>query len=678
MSYNTSEIPILGTDEEQTLFTEVHSHYTLARQYLDEKIPDLDKKDELFRSHIRKEKWPYRSQVFDPRTFTFITEKTARILANKPKGRLIPREGGDVVGAKINNELLSFQWDDNERVNNQSMISKWALMDQNARKYGAAFAVVPWHWERQMTKSKDGKEEKKWKVVFDGPDMRTLNNRDALPNPSYSVIKNWFQERSYQTLDELEQINETSRGKPSYKNLHLLRDSLKIESLNNGSGGNKRANNYTSKNLSLKGLTDFLGMDVVYKTIEIVTEYREDKWITIAPKYGVVIRDIPNPYEHGQIPVILLKYYIVDDDIYGLSEIEPVESLQKATNALICQYLDAANMSLYAPLKINQAAGSVQLHTLEFGPAAKWLMNNPQTDVVAHDQSITGVSEFSSTYRFMVGAMQEALGETSAAISNLTPGSDEKTATEVQDLATTRQARDNFNRIFLGEALKKQMQFWFAMNQQMLFNAGEKQKILRINNKEAIKYFQKVGMDSYGLAEDTIDSLAETDLDGVNLDINELQTPVYPVETDEGVKSKFEVNETGEMGTLIVEQSDILGNYDYIPDVGSMSITSDVEATKAKLQALNLITGNQVVMGLLQQEGVQLKARDFVVDLLEDMGFKNADQYFEAVPQNIPGIPGENVYAQQAGGGVATQGQVGAQPATVGRVQGGGQAVSRG
>ena len=148
---------------------------------------------------------------------------------------MVPREGGDTLGAKINNELLSFQWDENERVDNLPMLAKWALMDQNARKYGASFALCKWRYERQLkkTKSKDGKEEVKSVPFYDGPDFKPLVNRDVLANPSYSTIKGWFAYREYVTLNELKNVNDAARSKPIYKNLDILRDSLAKE----GEGG---------------------------------------------------------------------------------------------------------------------------------------------------------------------------------------------------------------------------------------------------------------------------------------------------------------------------------------------------------------------------------------------------------------------------------------------------------
>jgi len=647
------DVPVLGTPDEIKTFLEVDRHYMMANEDLTTRMKDWDKKDELFRSHINESKWPYRSLVFDPRTFTAIYEKTARLLANKPRGRVIPREGGDVVKAKIINELLSFQWDDNERADSESMISKWAMMDQNARKYGASFGLAKWHWKRQVVREdKDGKPIGKSKIFFDGPNFRPLNNRDCLPNPSYSQVKNWFQHREYLTLEELVDVNDASRGKPIYKNLDILRLALKKEAKQ---GGDNRSTNYNVKNLSIKGLTDYLGQDEVFKVVEVITEYRPDRWITFSPRHGVILRDIPNPYDHGQIPVCTLKYYPIDDDLYGLSEIEPIEKLQKAVNALVCQYLDAINMSLYAPLKIRSTGGAVQMHTLEFGPGAKWLMSDPSSDVITHDQNISGVTEFTSTYRFLISAMQEALGEASAGVSSIVPGQEGKTATEIKDTAMSRSARDNFNQIFLGDAIKKQMTFWHLMDQQLLFKTGEgKTKVLRIVGKDALAYFKQAGLDGTGLSDQSIDMISN--MADENIDPADLAEPLFPVQTAEGVKPKMELDEMGQMGSLLMEPDDLAGTYDYIPDVGSMNTSAVDDTMRAKAVAINQIT-KEGLGAMIAQEGKKIKISDMAIDYWEDIGFKNADQYIENAPQVQMG--GQNVGVEQPGAG-------GAQPVGIG------------
>lgn len=650
------EIAVKGTTEERETFTDVFRHYTMAIEDLDQRRIDFDKKDILFRSHIDKAKWPYRSLVFDPVIFTALYEKTARTFANKPRGRMQPRESGDALGAKINNELLNFQWDENERVDGQSMLTKWALMDLNARKYGASFALVKWRHERKTgyDVDKTGKKTAKSKIYFDGPDFTPWSNREVLHNPSYPTIKHWIQLRSYPTLQELLDVNDAARSKPVYKNLDILKESVKKDSTGSG---DQRSSNYQVQNLTIKGLQDYLGRDQLFKTIETVTEYRCDRWITFAPKHGVIIRDIPNPYEHGQIPVVQLKYFPIDEDIYGLSQIEPVERLVKALNAYICQNLDQLNLNTYVPLKVRNRNGAVQMHTLEFGPGKKWLMDDPTSDVIAHDQGTAGIDQFVNVYRLMKSAIAEGLGETSAQVSSQNPGQPSKTATEIKDSALTRSAMDNFNQIFLGEAMKKQMMFWFKMNQQFYFNPQEKHKVIRIVGKDALKFFQNMGLDQDGLNDEALDQINQVTamnaqmqeagtMDGmIDVDAlkNDLMGPLYPVQTPDGVVNKLQMDESGQYGKLALIPDDLSGDYDYIPDIGSMGRDASEDTIKAKGDFMSRVTGVDPTTGqptgiaaMMAQEGKRVKATDLLTDYAEDIGFKNADQYIENLPEQNP------------------------------------------
>jgi hypothetical protein len=637
---------IRGTPKERETYWEVKRHYDMSREDLDTRYSDWSKKDELFRSHINESGWPYSAMVFDPRVFTSIFEKSARLMANKPKGRLVPREGGDVLGAKINNSILDFQWDDAERVDGEPMLAKWARMDMNTRKYGASFAIAKWHYEKRQI----GKDNLEW---FDGPTFTPWNNRDVLHNPSYSSIRKWIQLREWVTLEELQKINDSAKSRPIYKNLDIIKDSLQKEARG---GGDMRSTAWASRNLSIKGLQDFRGRDEVFKVFEFITEYRDDRWISFAPKYGVVLRDVPNPYWHGRIPVIQLKYYPIDEDIYGLSEIEPVEKLQKALNALVCQYLDSINMNLYTPLKVRTA--SVQLHTLEFGPGKKWLMNDPASDVLPYETSTAGVAEFAQTYRFLVGAMQEALGETSAAVSQLVPGQQERTATEIRELSLQRNVRDNFNQLFLGEALKDQMMLWHQMNQQFMFDNKNKQKVIRIVGSDAIDFFENAGLSESGMTDDMIDKITSPEMEDVITDpgfnLNEVMQPLFPVSTPEGSIPKMTVEEGGEVASVVIEPDDIAGNYDYIPDTKSMS--NPEPAVVSALTQLMMLAKDPAALQVRAMDGQRLKLVELEKDLFELLGLKGADKYYERAEPPEP-----------AGAGTVETGQT---PATNGETRG--------
>lgn len=657
------QIIIQGTSEEQQTFTEVSSHYQMARQDLEQRIyrkNGFDDADKMFASHIDEKNWPYRSRMFDPRPYTVILEKSARLIGSKPKGRLIPREGGDSLGAYINNELLDYQWEDNTRLG-QSMISKWIMMDQNVRKYGSSFAIVDWHYEKR--KNKDGKME----VFYDGPDMRVLNARDVLANPSYEYINKWFQYRDYLTIQDMKSINDAGRSEPQYKNLDLLENAVSDDSKANGD-----TRNIMSKNKAIKGLQDFLGRDEFNKPLEIITERRNDRWISVAIKHGVVVRDIPNPYRDGSLHVVHLKYYPLPDDLYGVNELEPVSKQIRALNAHLSAYSDTIALALRPPIHVNPL--NVRLHTLSWDPEAKWLMNTPNVDVqmMKIDTSVT--SNFQSIYQVLVGSLMNALGEQSQQMSSANPfqAPGQVTATEIRDTAFTRNVRDNMNKIFLAEALKQQIMLWHSMNQQLMFTAkADKLKLIRIVGRDAQEFFTRQGLSD-------IRPTQQDGIDAANAIANGQPAPQVPpgpmFAVNVGQDSngaplevpKYIPDVSGGGGNLIIEPGDLEGFYDYIPDIESMSAPSSQDMEQ-KLNSLVLTLTNPAIVQGLAAEQVRPKYKELLVKAMEVTGvIKDADAYFEdisnAQPQQMGGMQPNGQNQVNAGGiptptgGVPTQG----------------------
>jgi hypothetical protein len=632
MANSTSTITDLSPTrrKESDIFAEVNHHNQIGFQETDNRASgrnrigsiSFNEADEMFRSWINEEKWPYDAIIFDPRVFTFIFEKTARLIANKPKGRLTPREGSDILAAKMNNILLDYQWD--LANHGGSMIAKWAMMDMNARKYGASFALCKWWYEM----------DREGKCVFDGPDMTVLNNRDIAHELSATAIEgcNWFQVRQYPTFQELERINDSNHGKPVYKNLDQLREAIGKETVSGG-GGDMRSSNWTSRNRAISQIElDPVGRDIVFKTVEIVTEYRRDRWITFAPKYGVVIRDIPNPYGNYELPITMLRYYAIDDDLYGLSEIEPVKGLQKAINALTSQYLDEINQNLYSPIAIGPG---VRQHTLEWGKGARWIMNNPNSDFRLVESRSNAAQFFQQTYSVLVAAMMNALGESSLGISNIQPMQNDKTATEVKALQIQRNARDQFNQIFLSEAIKRQMKLWHSMNQRLLFSDPTKaQYIMRIAGKDAIQYFIDKGLSDMVLPDEAVQLMAEQG----TRDPDQYMIPKYPVDMGadgkKDIQPKLKLEERGKSGRIVLEPDDLTGEFDFAVDVTTMSVNSDDMLKEGRTQAINALLNNPNTMQFLQMEGFRPKVKDLLVSWFEDLGFSDADRYFEKAAPN--------------------------------------------
>lgn len=648
-----------GTTSEQSVFTEVYDHYSTSKEDLEQRIQrknGFNDADKFVSSYIDEKSWPYKSIVFDPRPYTVILEKSARLIGSKPKGRLVPREGGDTLGAYVNNELLSFQWDDNSRLG-ETMIAKWIQMDQNARKYGSAFGICKWRYE---TKAYSGKR----KTHFDGPDFVVCNPRDVLANPSYPSIQRWFQYREYVTIQDLENVNDSAKGEPIYKNLDILKDSVRDGGPKKGDG---RDANYVNYNKSMRGLSDYLGHDEAFKTVEIVTEYRADRWITFAPKYGVVIRDVKNPYSHCQIPVVHLRYYPLGDDLYGMSEFEPVSKLVRAINSFLSQFVDRMAIRLYPPLMINPV--NVRMHTLDFSPEAKWLMNNPGQDVQQFQFGSQDVTDFNAVYQTLVGALQNAWGEQSQGFSNVNPMQDngKVTATEIRDSAFTRNVRDNMNQIFLSDALKKQMMFWHSMNQQFMFTATDKAKIVRIVGRDAVEFFQRKGLADIRPTNEDVQMVAEGKMTNDQI----APGPRYAVDLGDGVVSpKFRPDENGDGGELLVEPSDLSGFYDYIPDIETMRAPTDQDVEGKLSNVMATITNPAVLQGL-QQEGLRPKYKEILVKLFEATKvIKDADAYFGEAQSVQPNTTGGGVVAPgPQGQGVNPAPGMGPGPAPVSPIQ---------
>ena len=80
------------TDETSKLMTVIKRHFDEGFEITEQRETgrkaigriSFKEADELFRSWIQENNWPYDALLFDPRVFTFIFEKTSRLISNKP------------------------------------------------------------------------------------------------------------------------------------------------------------------------------------------------------------------------------------------------------------------------------------------------------------------------------------------------------------------------------------------------------------------------------------------------------------------------------------------------------------------------------------------------------------------------------------------------------------------
>lgn len=325
----------------------------------------------------------------------------------------------------------------------------------------------------------------------------------------------------------------------------------------------------------------------------------------------------------------------------------------------MCGFLDQVNFSLRPPIKVANNADGVRLDTIVYAPNALWLTGSTPNNIIEHQSGTQIVQQFSTTYQVLKSAFNQAVGETSAGVSNVNPFATEKTATEVRASYTQMQSRDEFNQMFLKEALKDQMNMWILLNQQFLFDDPTKYHIVfKITGMDMLNELKRYQLDDMEVPDEVTQGIASmVEQDPNMMDETMIQTiieqtaiPAVPENLNPRSKMgdfvpKMEMDKYGEFAILRVNKDDLNGTYDYIPDVKSMAVGVSDQQILGRNQALQILLNPNVNMQL-QADGDKIKLKDLIIQVLEDNGVRNAAKLFE------PSSNGGQPTIPQAGGGI--------------------------
>jgi hypothetical protein len=394
---------------------------------------------------------------------------------------------------------------------------------------------------------------------------------------------------------------------------------------------------------------DRTGEDKAFPVVERVREFRKDRWICFFPKYNVIGYDIKNPYDHGQIPVIQLRYYPLGDDPIGESEVEPVIPLWRAICATLCGYLDNMNIHMRPPLKVLPGAN---VETIIWGAEAQWQMTKVD-DVTEMQSNGEAMRYFQTTYSALVSAFNTAMGDMSQGVSNIDLTKPDKTATEIKHSERQQNVRDQSNQMYLGEAISDMMMMWLVNNKQFLFLDSKKQDyILRIVGTDLFEYFKRAGLDEMTVTPENMQMVGDiiqgqegniSDADMQQL-YESAKTPKFPVfknpkEKDPSkleYKTKLHMNDMGDGGELSLLPEDLDGTYDYIPSVVSMQSGASDVLMEAQAKAIVMLK-DPTMLQLLAAQGVKPMIKELLIDNFNGSGLPDAEKYFETINQQPAG-----------------------------------------
>lgn len=637
--------------DKDALLEELLDHYHTGSDEVEKRKTRKNGWDDVLKAYFGQlpANWPYTSKVVDPVIRTAIIEKVARQFNNKLKGRVTSRKGEAVLSAKLMNALLDYQWDNAEE--GGTMLEKWALMDIQTRLFGASFGLC--HWRVDMEDDK---------VVFEGNDFKVLDNRDVFVDYSSNHVKNanWVQVREFVTIEDLEERNDMA-GELVYTNLDKL---ITLMGKKGDLNSDARDVLYTSLVKEQRSLEDMVGRDKAFPVVELVTEYRCDRWFTFAPRYNLMLRNTENPYKSKKIPIVQLRYYPTGDDAYGDSEIEAVLPIQRAINSFLSGYIDQMNIAMRPPVKIANPS-EVRVDTIVYGPNALWIVGNNPNNVTEHQFSPGTTNDFQAIYQTLKSAFNTAMGEMSMGVSNMNVSTKDKTATEVRAIQSQSQSRDQYNQMFLAEALKDQMQFWITNNQQYIFEDPKKTFYLfRIVGRDMIRELMETGMNEMEMDTQIMNEIANQLIEAGGMEDTIVRSlaeaskiPAYPVIINpnaepnrQEVRSKMETPEGNDHADIYLVPEDLEGSYSYIPDVVSMSVGAVEQQRQGMQEAMGMMLNPQIGQKMMQ-EGYNIKLKEVLIRVLENNGVKDAEKYFEKLEAQ-PGMGGALGPGAQLGMGV--------------------------
>ena len=423
------------------------------------------------------------SGVFDPRLSTIVFERSARVMAQNPIGKAYAVSRNDMGKNQFMNLLLKYY--QNNANMWHSMVLKSRLLDLYSLVYGTMFALVPWVVDPTRN--------------YIGPEMIPLSIRSCYPQPGKTSVADcdWFQVSSMKNFSWLEKQAKLS---PKWKNIDKLKTSL-LGDDHSGTGDVKpdEQTSFIERNW-YNGTVD--QADSAFPEVQLKTEYRRDRWITFAPKYtNLVIRDIPNPYKNGELPIVAKHAFPLMDSIIGLGEFDRGKTMQFAINSLINLYLDAVKYSIFPPIQVDP--NSVIASTIKWGPGEKWLTKKPGIDIKQLRLSPGGLQTFNSAYSFLVSGLMNQAGTTEITQSAGTESAVGKTPQAVRLLANRESARDEWDRTMMEDTLKSVYKKWIDMivckqeKEVAVTLYGEEAKQIATDYPDIAKFFEK---DKYGVA----------------------------------------------------------------------------------------------------------------------------------------------------------------------------------
>lgn len=402
-----------------------------ASDYLQTKRTQWDEYENLFLNKLDTRLTENtKSKVFDPKLATLAIERSARVMSQFPTGKVRGVSRNDEGAAKLMNLVLDRYVMPNAKAQ-FDLLTKFRMVDLYSNIYGNFFTFI------DMDVKKNG---------YVGPDLWLLNIRDVFPqvgavsleDSDFVIVRTW-QPKSY---------FENKANQKGYKNISKLIDALKDK---NGKKENRDDDSETQRESEMYPDAKAARGAGFY---EVYSMYERDRWVDYCADADMTFRDIDNPHDNGELPVVCKYSLPLLDDFMGMGDFERGKSMQKTLNSLWNLYLDAVKISIFPPVLINKD-NIASKNSIKWAAAARWMGRN-NINNFAQTMNLTpqGINTFNNTYQVVTAALMNQFGSTDTSISTNTDQSFGKTPQALKMQSQREASRDNADRFYVEQYLK--------------------------------------------------------------------------------------------------------------------------------------------------------------------------------------------------------------------------------
>jgi len=271
-----------------------------AVDYLSSKRRLWDEYEKLFHNQLNDSiSSGTKSQIFDPKLSTLTLERGYRVMAQLPTGKVKSISKNDIGASKLMNLILDKYVFPNANAQ-FDFLTKLRMIDIYSNIYGNFFALVDWNVNGNG---------------YVGPDIWLLNIRDVFPqvgavsleDSDYVIVRTWKPLSYFESL---------AKSK-DFKNIPKIIEKLKAVS------GSKDARN-KSTDVSSREANQYPEATAAPQKgyFEVLSQFEKDRWVDFCVDADLEFRDIPNPHENDELPIVC-KYSIpLLDDFMGMGDFE--------------------------------------------------------------------------------------------------------------------------------------------------------------------------------------------------------------------------------------------------------------------------------------------------------------------------------------------------------------------